>query len=220
MEYHDRLHAIREDTVQAVLSTAYWLFLEHGIEDVSLADVARTAKIAPTSLYRYFGNKRNLVMQCGVLFWRQAMLKLDPTHSVPGYDKKSGYEQALALLRVFIRAYEEYPSHLRFLRDFDLFLERSHAAPAELTAYDEALSAWKTLAGNALHKGWADGSIRRDLDFELFYYSITHALLVLAQRLASQPCLVDSDLREPPRRQLEMLVALAGAYLTPNASCA
>lgn len=213
LQYRERLRAIKEETIEHALVSAYWLFLEKGIDAVSLADVAKAAEIAPTSLYRYFGNKLNLVLQCGTLFWKQTMMVNNPVRSVPDYAQKTGYEQTVLLMESFVRAYCEYPQHLRFLRNFDLYLERAQVPREALGEYDAALSGWKQIAKDALEHGQRDGTLRTDIDFVQIYYAVTHALLVLAERLACQPVLLDSDLELPPEEQLETIVRMAAEYI-------
>lgn len=50
-------------TMRHVQATALALFAEHGYDAVSIEQVARTAEVSPSTVYRYFGTKEGLVLR-------------------------------------------------------------------------------------------------------------------------------------------------------------
>ena len=52
----------RQRTHDAVSAAAIALFLEHGFDRVSVADIAAAAEISKPTLFRYFGSKEDLVL--------------------------------------------------------------------------------------------------------------------------------------------------------------
>lgn len=50
--------------------------LERGITGVSMADIAKEADFGVASVYRYFGNRNALIMECAVSIWQDKRDKL------------------------------------------------------------------------------------------------------------------------------------------------
>ena len=58
---------------QYVLDKAKQLFTERGVTGVSMTDVASFADFGVASVYRYFGGKNALVMECAVALWEDKL---------------------------------------------------------------------------------------------------------------------------------------------------
>ena len=48
---------------EQIMETAFDVFTQRGIKDVSMDDIVRTLKISKKTLYDYFSNKEDLVLQ-------------------------------------------------------------------------------------------------------------------------------------------------------------
>ena len=48
---------------EQIMETAFDVFTQRGIKDVSMDDIVRTLKISKKALYDYFSNKEDLVLQ-------------------------------------------------------------------------------------------------------------------------------------------------------------
>lgn len=66
----------KERNKNYVLEKAKEVFLERGITGVSMADVAKEADFGVASVYRYFGNRKALIMECAVSIWQDKRDKL------------------------------------------------------------------------------------------------------------------------------------------------
>lgn len=66
----------KERNKNYVLEKAKEVFLERGITGVSMADVAKEADFGVASVYRYFGNRKALIMECAVSVWQDKRDKL------------------------------------------------------------------------------------------------------------------------------------------------
>jgi hypothetical protein len=61
-------------------------------------------------------------------------------------------------------------------------------------------------------EGITDNTIRSDVDFDSFYYSITRALLDVSMKGANSPILVETDKVVPIDEQLKQLIKMALFY--------
>ena len=55
---------------ERIVLIAAELFLQNGIEEIKMTDIADAAEIGVASLYRYFGTKTAIAIEVGVLLWR------------------------------------------------------------------------------------------------------------------------------------------------------
>ena len=212
MEYQRRVRALQDDLRQTVVESACALFLEQGIAPVKMTDVAARSGVGVASLYRWFGTKKELVIQAGIHLWQTVGLYLDGVFTSPVYLQKNGYARCADLLRLFYAAYMGHPSYLRFLRDFDTFVAAEQISPAELAEYEQSILDLQTPAREAYALGRRDGSLR-EIDFDVFYFTATHALMTLSQKLVCAGGLIPSDLSVSGEKQLLTLVEMMLSYL-------
>lgn len=215
MEYARRVHAVQQDLRQTIIENACALFIERGIVPVKMTDVAERSGVGVASLYRWFGTKKELAIQAGIYIWHNVGMYLDGVFTSPVYLEKSGYDRCADLLKLFYAAFTGHPDYLKFLRDFDNFVESEHITPHELAAYEKSILDLQTPAREAYEKGRADGTIRA-IDFETYYYTATHALMALAQKLVCAGGIILSDSAVSAEHQLLALLDMMLLYLKPG----
>ena len=59
----------KKDNIQRVIETALDMFMENGIAATSMNQIARKVNLSQMSLYRYFGNKEELILR----IWKYAL---------------------------------------------------------------------------------------------------------------------------------------------------
>lgn len=60
MDGYERRSSLKK---QAIMDAAQKLFFEHGVNDVSIAEIARTAQVSQVTIYNYFGSKDKLLRE-------------------------------------------------------------------------------------------------------------------------------------------------------------
>ena len=66
-----------EATKNQIIKTAYDLFSQYGIKNVSMDDIARNVSISKRTLYDYFDDKEELLLQGFTRFYEQLYTKLN-----------------------------------------------------------------------------------------------------------------------------------------------
>lgn len=216
MNYKEQIAAFKNEKRNEIIVKAYWLFLDKGIDSVTLEDVAKASEIAPITVYRYFGDKKTLVIACGELFWEETYKLNNPTTS-KNYQKLTGYEQVKLLISSFIPALLKYPQHLRFLRYFDAYMERCHVSSDELEDYDASIGKWNSYCHDAFMKGIEDHTVKSTLDFNTFYFTSSHMLMAFSQKLACTGNLLPSDSLVSSKKQIELAVDILLSYCRAEA---
>ena len=127
----------KERNKNYVLEKAKEVFLERGITGVSMADIAEEADFGVASVYRYFGNRKALIMECAVSIWQDKRDKLRVV-----YEKnlsESGYDQIVVLTKYFSWLVVNEKSFSKFLLSLDSFLMTEDATREERKEYDAIL---------------------------------------------------------------------------------
>lgn len=155
---------------ETMLQTAFHLFCTHGIENVSLLEIARTAHVAENTLYRYFTNKETLVLEAFVMLWDSIMQNVEQAvENVPDYDNLTGYGQIQVWIEGFRCLYQTNREFVLFSYEAKLYLLRHHIK-LDRFQQDMLLQSFRGPCLSALDKGKADGSIpTKESSEDLFY---------------------------------------------------
>lgn len=155
-----------------IILTAFQLFCERGIEDVTLLEIAREAKVGETTIYRYFENKTNLVLEAFVKLWDLIMSRLEQSvESADRYDSLSGYQQIALWLESFRALYMNDADFILFSYEAKLYLLRRKVRLSRLEQ-DLLMHAILDPCIAALEKGKKDGSIPIKQNTQDIFYAI------------------------------------------------
>ena len=169
-----------------LVTTATHLFLERGIEAVTIEDIAKAADVGEMTVYRYFGKKQNIVFEA-VLNLQQSVLldffKLDAG--------TTGFEKLSIFYYSYLDVFEKRPEYFRFIREFDLLMMKDD--DKQLQKYEDGLAFFKSAYFTAYELGLIDKSVRAVSDLELFYFTSTHALIELCKKLSYEKTVLKQD---------------------------
>ncbi len=213
MEYKTFLKNAKDEYNDILIDQISDLFLTHNIESMKMTDIANELSLGVATLYRYFKTKKNIVILCGINLWKREIHLFEGVFESEVFKNKNGLGQIEDLLKFYIVLYEGHRPFLKFLRDFDFFVEAEHVSKEELAEYEASIMNVYPLLQSAYAKGKDDGSIKRDIDFEEFYFTTSHALMQLSQKVLPTGLLLESDYRIDGKKQLELVIAMVLNYL-------
>ena len=212
MRYDDIIQGIKNERIAVAMETTAQLYLTIGISNAKMTDIAEKAQIGVASLYRYFGTKQLFTVKVGSYIWKTTMMKLEPQYTSAEYQAKTGFEQVAALLNIFHILLEEHRPFLRFLSEFDVFVIREHLGIGQLTEYESRSMNMLPVMIDAMKKGVEDGTIRPDVDANVFYDAITDSLLSMCEKFVwgNVPNNVD---QERNQQALSMAIDMFLSYI-------
>lgn len=160
----ERKEREKEKRREDILNAAEAVFFSKGFENTKMEEVAEKAEVSKGTVYLYFKSKEDL--QFGVL-QKGASILQEMLEAVIS-ESKSGLENLLEMGRAFILFSEHFPNH------FDLFLffqvndySKLNIDRSDLQSYFINESPY-TLLVKIVRKGIEDGSLRQDVDAEVF----------------------------------------------------
>ena len=128
----------------------------------------------------------------------------------PYYLEKNGYERLCELMKVFKVLYVSHQDFLRFVDSFDRFAVNEKISPEALGEYESSVMNFFPLFEKAYYDGVKDGTAKADVDFQMMYLSVTHALMLLSEKF-SRGKVFDSDVNG--EKELDFLIEMALAYI-------
>ena len=184
------------------------LFLKRRIADVRMTDVADAAGVGVATLYRRFSTKTRLALVAGTLLWRRFNERIVALVESDAFLGMSGADRLERMLRLYAEGYVENAGFVLFIDDLDGHLITEGAPLDAVAAYGREVDSFYLIFADAYQLGLQDGSVAREVDFPVFYRSVAHALMGVAQKLARGE-VIPSDDFSSGAQELECIVDMA-----------
>ncbi len=135
----ERLRSEQKQQVDArretIITAAQNLFLEKGITEVSMRDIAEGANINRVTLYRYFPDRHPLTFEVAV-----RMLEQIATVSSRSVDPNGSFEETVrGVLSGMINSFDELKDAYRYIGMFDQLYGRAYPTEELATQYQEKI---------------------------------------------------------------------------------
>ena len=184
------------------------LFLKRRIADVRMTDVADAAGVGVATLYRRFSTKTRHALVAGTLLWRRFNERIVALVESDAFLGMSGADRLERMLRLYAEGYVENAGFVLFIDDLDGLLVTEGAPLDAVAAYGREVDSFYLIFADAYQLGLQDGSVAREVDFPVFYRSVAHALMGVAQKLARGE-VIPSDDFSMGAQELECIVDMA-----------
>lgn len=198
---------------KAIVEEAKKLYLEKGVEQVTIQDLAQHLSMGEATLYRYFGKKQVLVVEAAILTWENI---LEEMQALP--EKPSGFENLKDFFGFFLVIFREHPEFFQFVEAFDQLLSKEPLAEELLKSYEEVIIDIKHRFDAFYEQGLKDGSVKSVVDQDVYYFSTSHALLGLCKKLASGKGLLKYEDNLSKMAQIDSLIHICLAYIAGERS--
>lgn len=194
---------------ERILEESRKQFLEQGIMNTEMKDIAKRLGCSRSTLYRHFANKGDILL----LLAQRALAVIDRAVKIPA-DKTftCGYEALEWQMKSMVQTLVLHIDEVTFLRDFDCLFTKEYPDTDEKRnfLYNASNSASLMYVTESILRGIQDGSIKGFKDPDLLALTITNASLSMAQRILPREALYIEEHgygRELLRCQMEVLMA-------------
>jgi AcrR family transcriptional regulator len=166
----------RDNQLERILEAAEGLFIREGIDNVSMGAIADAARLARKTLYQYFSNKQEIAFAIMQNIVNERTSNFAPPHIPEG----SGYQCVKAFMLHMINLLDVHPEHFRFISEFNTLYARE-GDPARVR---QIFARRGDPLVQMIRQGIADGSIRPDVDAELFSAAMLNLVSGMNSRFA------------------------------------
>lgn len=204
--------AHRQNQRERILSAAEELFIRDGIDRVTLADIARAARLTRKTLYEYFPNKQEIAWAILSGIFAEGRVAQAAAAG------ENGFQRLAAVMERMVQRVTTQPERFRFLVEFNTLYARE-SSPERMravTGRGEA-EANDPLAG-FIRQGITDGSICPSLDPELAAAAAWNLLSGMNSRFALLGSLISGEYGLPAVDIYQEIcrVFLRGIQSTPS----
>jgi len=167
-----------------LLEVAFDLFSKQGIESVKLSDIATNANVGIATLYKYYKNKVNLVVEISASIWKKTLEEYLIIHSIEELYSFSAYQLIEIYLDRIIYIYNEHPEFLRFSGNYKTFINQEKASKEDILSHTKVLETLEILFHTKYEEAKIDKSIRTDIEEKEMFFMFTITMLSMAERYA------------------------------------
>lgn len=147
-----------------IIDVAKQLFLQRGIHNVQLQEIASEAGIGIATLYRYFPNKEQLVFAVNNTIITQMVEAIAAIHAQP----INAYEKIEQVFNYYIQLAEERDHQfVRFMKAFESY-KSTNIDHDDAKEYADNRLALAHILLQLVEGGRTDGSLRTDVDLNLY----------------------------------------------------
>lgn len=204
---------MNEEKREKIITSALEIFKNKSIDSTKMTEVAQLAEVGVATVYRYFLTKFELAKAAGSWLWEKEISDIYSQYEKENSDGTNGYEKVKNILGLTLYIYEEHPEYIRFIENFDNFLIKENISKEMLKDYDISISALKEPFIAAMKEGQQDGSIKSEVDINEFYFTITHSLISLSQKLLIRGHIIESDEFVTGTAQIKLLIEMATKFI-------
>lgn len=177
---------IKDKRLNTILKAGMDLFLEKGLAEVNMKDVAKKAAVSRATLYRYYPSKEDLALAIE----RHLYLDVLVPEFSPGILNfaGNGYEKIEHYLMTFVGIIESHPEIFKLSGAMDHYFnyrQRPEDVARKMKTIFQDDPTVEFLK-SALQEGMDDGSLKPGLELRMTAYTIDQTIISLGQRIASR----------------------------------
>lgn len=171
----------RENQRERILAVAERLFIEKGLDSVSLSDIARATRMTRNTLYEYFPNKQEVAW---AIFQKIVEEWSGENRATLQSREGNGFQQVERIITLLFDLLKAHPDHMRFIVEFNtLYAREGNPVRMRQVIVQTWAEAYDVLA-QMIRQGIEDSSIRPDVNPSLLSAAILNMVNSVVSRFA------------------------------------
>lgn len=162
-----------------ILKEAEKRFIDFGIANTQMKDIASAININRRTLYRYFPTKDELAFEIEMIVMKQIQEYL--SLEVKDIENKTGFEK---IEKYFDNVnFVDIKELMKFTAEFDRYFQDDYPTPQLEESFVQSLDPHDDQLYQYISEGIEDGSIRNDISADHLFHFISQDFFALFQRL-------------------------------------
>ena len=211
-KYDDVMKLLENERIKRVVTAAREEFVEQGIMNSKIKNIAKRADVGEASIYRYFTDKNELAKLVAYLYWKEMYDVFESELGPTLQSNISSLEKIRVFLGLFKTLLRDHPKFLIFTEDFDGYMQYvvNDQRPAN---FESKISDIKEIFITLIIEGQEKGEIREDIDTKYIYSFASQTMSATTQKLVSRVGYLHKDLDQYSERCLDDLVNMFIHYI-------
>lgn len=165
---------------EMIINIAEKFFLEKGIGDTEMKDIANCAGVSRSSLYRHFESKESIAFEIAA----RILTEIAEVLTFPVSDSLSAPDALLEVLTRYMNKLIENPRWVRFLDEFDQFFSDAYPEGEASSDYTLLMSRLSNgVVDDILDRGKSDGSLHIYDSIRFTGLFLLNSIMAFAQRV-------------------------------------
>jgi AcrR family transcriptional regulator len=182
--------AHRESQVEWILKVAEDLFIQKGVEQVTIGHIAQASRLTRATIYKYFANKEEIaqaIFKVTTKGWR------DRNEREVWSFQGTGYERLEKFITSFFDYLFQNPREAGFVAELNYLYAKHWSTEMFVGAMLEHLREDRQFVADSMQRGIEDGSLRGDIDPELMVAAFFNFLSGMISRLGEMGDKVETE---------------------------
>ena len=167
-----------------ILREGFRIFEAKGIETTGMQEIANACHLGIATLYRYYKNKMDLVIDIGTRQWQEYFVHVKKLRAESNVDKMTAAMELEFYLNFYSDRYQNHKELLRFNSNLNSYVKHVGATAEQLKPFRKAIGSMGVWFHDLYEQGKKDGTIRTDMPEEKMFASTMHIMLAVAVRYA------------------------------------
>ncbi|MBQ6364906.1 MAG: TetR/AcrR family transcriptional regulator [Oscillospiraceae bacterium] len=169
---------------QHILETAFTLFSERGIEQVTMPEIADASKVGRATLYRYFETKLDLVLTITTSKWETYIKAYRASVPAERVAQMTAGENLRFFMDSFLDLYRNHRDVLRFNYNFNSYMRYAAVPREKQQSYLLMIEHLRTQFHRIYVRGLMDGTLNTQIGEDEMLSSIFHIMLAAVTRFS------------------------------------
>ena len=169
---------------QHILETAFTLFSERGIEQVTMPEIADASMVGRATLYRYFETKLDLVLTIATSKWETYIKAYRASVPAERVAQMTAGENLRFFMDSFLDLYRNHRDVLRFNYNFNSYMRYAAVPREKQQSYLSMIKYLGMLFHRIYVRGLTDGTLNTQIGEDEMLSSIFHIMLAAVTRFS------------------------------------
>lgn len=195
---------------KAIIEIAKELFIDRGLQEVQMQEIAEASKIGIATLFRYFPKKEHLVLSVANSMVQEMDQDITKIIELP----INAYEKMEKILDYYINITSDSRIKLiRFHQSFDIYASMVDYSLDSTAFYIETRESFAQTIMRVVEQGKVDGSLRLDTNLELVLMTIIHNISLFGIKVATMSPIEKIAASYEPIEQLQLLKTIFLSFI-------
>lgn len=167
-----------------ILDTAFDIFVVKKIEAVSMDEIAEAAGVGRATVFRYYKNKRDLVISVCSRKWKQYLDELDRVRPISSIGNISALDRLIFTMDQYIDMYQNHKDLLIYNDNFNHFVRLEGKEDDKLVEFHQSLWSADTRFHMMYEKAKEDHSFRTDIPEDEFMHVTVQTMMAACTHYA------------------------------------
>lgn len=166
--------------MQDIIKAAKKTFIEKGLEEATMQDIATEASIGIATLFRYFPKKEKLLVAVIIKIIEGNISVFQAAEDLQG----TCIQKIEKIFDIYIMFNKEKQERTKLIASFETYAAQHNEPLEDIDIYGTAFEKIKIIFSKIIDAGKKDGSIRPDIDIDETLNVMIHAFNAFSARLS------------------------------------